>query len=240
MDASIPDPSDEIGVLQSRLTESENKRLSVQITGKNGTPIYYEESFRNAKQYDDDDGGDYQRIFLSFDDGNGDNPITDGFPLSSLDEIEIRLGGVRIQRFNIDDLTIHFRYDAYDDDNHQMECITLKHIHPRPNGNGGPITGVRGIYGPLPLGWRQGQAVGDNPFLADLGWGQELAVEIEGRELAGREMLLTDFFKLVADENNGLTPQTLMVISELIFDKKDIIGIMSLINEETPHHDVRV
>ena len=59
-----------------------------------------------------------------------------------------------------------------------------------------------------------------------MGWGQELAVEIEGRELAGRDMLLTDFFKLVADENNGLAPQTLMVIHELIFDEKDVTGII--------------
>ena len=64
-----------------------------------------------------------------------------------------------------------------------------------------------------------------------MGWGQELAVEIEGRELAGRTMLLTDFFKLVADENNGLTPQTLMIIHELTFDEKDITGIMSLVKK---------
>ena len=46
-------------------------------------------------------------------------------------------------------------------------------------------------------------------------------------------MLLTDFFELVPDENNGLTPQTLVVIHELKFDEKDITGITSLINEET-------
>ena len=43
-------------------------------------------------------------------------------------------------------------------------------------------------------------------------------------------MSLTDFFELVPDENNGLTPQTLMIIHELTFDEKDITGIMSLIN----------
>ena len=44
-------------------------------------------------------------------------------------------------------------------------------------------------------------------------------------------MLLTDFLRLVADDNNGLTPQTLMTIHELVFDGKDMSGIMSLVEE---------
>ena len=221
--------------LKSKLTDRDNERLLVQIEGTNGTPVYSEESFKNAERHYDDAPYADDDISLNFradsDDRTRWHAKGDGFPLSSLNEIGIRFGGVVIQKFNIDDLTIHFQYDPLDDDNYQMESITLKHIHPRRNVSG-PITCVRGTYGPLPLGWRQGQAVGDNPFLADLGWGQEeLAVEIAGRELAGRTMLLTDFFRLVADENNGLTPQTLMTIHELVFDEQDITGIMSLINE---------
>jgi hypothetical protein len=223
--------------LKSKLTDRDNERLLVEVMGQHGTPVYSEESFKNAERHFDDAPYADDDISLNFradsDDRTRWHAKGDGFPLSSLNEIGIRLGGnggVVVQRFNIDDLTIHFQYDPLDDDNYQMESITLKHIHPRRNVSG-PITCVRGTYGPLPLGWRQGQAVGDNPFLADLGWGQELTVEIAGRELAGRTMLLTDFFRLVADENNGLTPQTLMTIHELVFDEQDITGIMSLINE---------
>ena len=67
----------------------------------------------------------------------------------------------------------------------------------------GPIEYVHGKIGPLPLGWRQ--------------------------ENAGDEMLLINFLGVVADEGNDLTPQTL-IIEELTFRKKDITGIMSLIN----------
>ena len=193
---------DEIGVLQSRLTESrlesENERLVVQITGKNGTPVYSEESFRNAKRYDDDDddGGDDGDIYLDFDYGS-----SDGLPLSSLDKkIEIRLGGVVVQQSNIDDLTIYFYDDAYDEEN-RMQYI---HITPRPS-RSGPIECVHADIGPLPLGWREEHAVGD-------------------------DMVLTDFLELVADENNELTPQTL-IINGLVFRKKDITGIMSFVTK---------
>ena len=204
-DRIIDEMQNQIDVLQSRQTESENERLLVQITGTNGTPIHYEESFRKAKRcnyYNADRTYNVVGISLRFaNDGRSDDLTTNGFPLTSLNELEIRLGGVVVQRFNADDLSIHFQNDPYDDNNHQMKFATLK------RNCSGPITCVRGRFGPLPLGW--------------------------GQELVGREMLLTDFFELVPDENNGLTPQTLVVIHELKFDEKDITGIMSLINEET-------
>jgi len=181
--------------LQSRLTESENERLLVQITGVDGSPVYYEESFRNAERYDDiDDDGD---IVLDFD---NDGSSYYDLPLSSLGEIEIRLGGVVVQRFNIDDLNIHFDNDIYNEEN-PMEYIILQHIHRRHLS--GLITCVDGKIGPLL--WRRGQGH------------------------AGGDILLTDLLELVADENNDLTPQTL-IINGLVFRVKDITGIMSLIN----------
>ncbi|OEU18122.1 hypothetical protein FRACYDRAFT_238556 [Fragilariopsis cylindrus CCMP1102] len=240
----------------NELKSREEKRFVVQITGTNGTPIHYEKSFKDAElHYDDDDWGD-DDIVLRFNkrwtleseeccpiclDTILDGPVNAsqnqccgkwicnkctmqliqrrefankcpmcnsnlsdrssmavrfGLVLSSIGKIEIRFGGVSVQRFNIDDLTIHFQYDQCHDDNDQLEYITLKHIHPRPNVSG-PITSVRGRYGPLPLGWR---------------W-----------DLAGRDMLLTDFIKIDADVNNGLTP---FIIHELIFDEKDVSGII--------------
>ena len=180
--------------LQSRLTESENERLLVQITGVDGSPVYYEESFRNAERYDDiDDDGD---IVLDFD---NDGSSYYDLPLSSLGEIEIRLGGVVVQRFNIDDLNIQFDDDLYDEEN-RMEFITLQNNYSRPNGSG-PIECVHGKIGPL-----------------------------YQSQLAGHDMLLTDLLELVADENNDLTPHTL-IIEGLIFDEKDISGIMSLIKK---------
>lgn len=110
------------------------------------------------------------------------------------------MGGVVVQRFNIDDLDISFDDDYYDEEN-QMEYITLEHIHRRHLY--GPITSVGAFVGPLPLGWRQRHA---------------------GR---GIDMLLTDFLELVADENNDLAPQTLR-IQGLIFDEKDITGVPDL------------
>ena len=185
--------------LQSRLTESENERLLVQITGVDGSPVYYEESFRNAERYDDDDDDDGD-IVLDFD---NDGSSYYDLPLSSLGEIEIRLGGVVVQRFNIDDLNISF-VGLYDEEN-RMEYIHLNHkITPRPNGSG-PIECVHADIGPLPLGWGQGHAVGD-------------------------DMVLTDFLELVADENNDLTPQTL-IINGLVFDAKDVTGIMSFVTK---------
>ena len=176
--------------LQSR----ENERLRVQVTGNNGTPIHYEGSFKNAEprySYINNDGLPYKvGIGLRF----GYDGITDGFPLSSIGEIEIRSGGVVVQRFNIDDLTIQFVQDGYDEEN-PMQFIALHNLS-------GPILCVDGKIGPLPLGWGQNR----------------------------RSMLLTDFFELVADENNGLTPQTL-IIEGLLFDEKDIAGLMSVIRK---------
>ena len=175
------------------------KGLLVEVTGQHGPPIYYEESFKNAERYDDDVD---DNICLYFDKGSGDDITTDGFPLSSLNEIEIRLGGVVVQRFNIDDLNIQFDDELYDEKN-RMEYI---HIAPRPNGSG-PIECVHADIGPLPLGWREGHAVGDE-----------------------HDMVLTDFLELVADENNDLTPQTL-IINGLVFDAKNITGIMSFVTK---------
>ena len=183
------------GMIQenNELKSRENERLLVQITGKNGTPIYYEESLKNAGRNRDD------QIFLRFNIGSRADLTTDGLPLSSLDEIEIRLGGVVVQRFNIDDLNIQFDDDLYDEEN-RMEFITLQNNYSRPNGSG-PIECVHGKIGPL-----------------------------YQSQLAGHDMLLTDLLELVADENNDLTPHTL-IIEGLIFHEKDISGIMSLIKK---------
>ena len=186
---------DELIKENNELKSRENKHLLVQITGPNCTPIHYEGSFKNAEpQYSDfgTDGIPYTvGIGLRF----GYDGTTDDFPLRSIGEIEIRSGGVVVQRFNIDDLTIQFVQDGYDEES-PMQFIALHNLS-------GSILCVDGKIGPLPLGWGQNR----------------------------RAMLLTDFFELVADENNGLTPQTLMVIHELIFDEKDISGLMSVIRK---------
>ena len=192
---------DELIKENNELKSRENKHLLVQITGPNGTPIHYEGSFKNAEpQYSDfgTDGFPYTvGIGLRFVyDGT-----TDGFPLSSIGEIEIRSGGVVVQRFNIDDLTIQFVQDGYDEEN-PMQCIALHNNIYHRRHLSGPILCVDGKIGPLPLGWGQNR----------------------------RAMLLTDFFELVADENNGLTPQTL-IIEGLLFDEKDIAGLMSVIRK---------
>ncbi|OEU07396.1 hypothetical protein FRACYDRAFT_251201 [Fragilariopsis cylindrus CCMP1102] len=186
-DSTMHEMINEIDVLQSKLTDRDNKRLLVEVTGQHGSPIYYEESLKNIKQFGDDE------IVLGFDNDGS----SDGFPFSSLDKIEIRLGGVVVQRFNIDDLDIHFEDDLYDEEN-QMETILLdinrRHLY-------GPIVCVDARIKPLPLGLRQGHT--------------------------GDEMLLTDFFELVADENNELAPQT-FIIKALFFDEKDIAGVPDL------------
>ena len=196
-DRTVAEMIQENNELKSKLTDRDNERLLVEVTGQDGSPIYYEESFKNAERY----RGDH--IFLGFDnDGSGHDLTTDGFPLSSIGEIKIRLGGVVVQRFNIDDLTIHFCDSVYDEEN-RMEKIWLQHNINRRHLYG-PITYMSAFIKPLSLGWKQGHA--------------------------GDEMLLTDFFELVPDENNGLTPQTL-IIEALVFDGKDITGILPLIKK---------
>ena len=184
--------------LKSRLTESKNERLVVQVTGKNGSPIHYEGSLKNAKRFGNDIGTDgLVVISLYFDNGSSHDLTTDGFPLSSLNQIEIRLGGVVVQRINIDDLNITF-VDHSDEEN-RLEYITLhNNINRRPNGSG-PISLMHGIIGPLPLGWGQ-------------------------RHTGGDDIALTDLLEEVADENNELTPQTL-IINGLVFRVKDITGM---------------
>ena len=51
-----------------------------------------------------------------------------------------------------------------------------------------------------------------------------------GQGHAGGDILLKDLLKLVADENNDLTPQTL-IINGLVFDAKDITGIISFVTK---------
>ncbi|OEU09128.1 hypothetical protein FRACYDRAFT_249041 [Fragilariopsis cylindrus CCMP1102] len=191
------------GLIQenNELKSRENERLLVQITGTNGTPVHYEGSFKHAERYsydDDRDDRDSWYIYLGFDKGSSDNLTTDGFPLSSLAGIKIRLGGVDVQRFNIDGLIIHL-YDGLYDEETRTEDI---HIHV-PNGSG-PVEYVHGYIGPLPLGWQQKHVP----------------------QHAGDDMLLTDLLERVADENNDLTPQTL-IIKGLTFYENAIPGIMS-------------
>ena len=134
-----------------------------------------------------------------------DNDGRDGFPLSSLTGIEIRVGGVVVERIIIDHLNIEFRDDEYDEEN-QMESIMLHHNINRRRHLSGLITCMDGKIGPLPLGWRQRHAGGNTR------WD------------------LTEFLEEVADENNDLTPQTLM-IKGLVLLKNDMSGIMSFIKK---------
>ena len=146
-DEVVDEMKNEIDELRSTLTEYVDKSLLVQIMGMDGTPIHYEESFKNAERYDDDQIGDDISLYFA-NEGRGDDITTGGFPLSSLNEIVIRLGGVVVQRFNIDDLNMNFYDDTAYDEVNRMEYI---HIIPRPNGSG-PIVSVHGKIGPLPLG----------------------------------------------------------------------------------------
>ena len=189
---------DELLKENNELQSRENKRLVVQITGKNGTPIYFEGSLKNAERYGDD------HIVLRFKNGS-----RDGFPLSS---IEIRLGGVKVQQVNIDDITIYFYDDGYDEEN-RMQYIWLNLFSDRGPNISGPIVRMMDAkIGPLPLGWRQRHVVGD-----------------------GIDMLLTNFLELVADEKNDLTPQTLK-IQALVFDEKTIPGLMSFVPKEMTNY----
>ncbi|OEU14332.1 hypothetical protein FRACYDRAFT_240867 [Fragilariopsis cylindrus CCMP1102] len=186
-DSPMHEMINENNELKSKLTDRDNERLLVEVTGQYGSPIYYKESLKNANIFGDE-------IFLKFDNDGS----SDGFPLSSLDEIEIRWGGnggVVIQRFNIDDMSILFLPDPGKSNIALRHNINRRHLY-------GPIYLMQGIIGPLPLGWRQ--------------------------RLVDRDMLLTDLLERVANENNDLTPQTLM-IKALVFDKKYITGILSLI-----------
>ena len=167
--------------LKSKLNDRDNERLLVEVTGQHGSPIYYEESLKNARRFSDDD----DRIVLEFD---NDIASTDGLPLRSLDKIEIRLDGVVVQQFNIDDLIMSWCSCDCDCDLHDL--IYLKHNINRRHLYG-PIQYVVGEIAPLPLGWQQGHA--------------------------GNDMVLTDLLELVADETNDLTPQTL-IIKALVFE----------------------
>ncbi|OEU11709.1 hypothetical protein FRACYDRAFT_244832 [Fragilariopsis cylindrus CCMP1102] len=129
-DRTVAEMIQEIDKLKSRQTESENERLLVQITGTNGTPVHYEESFKNAERYTYEGYRDSPHIHVCFDDGSSHDLTTDGLPLSSLHEIEIRLGGVVVQRINIDDLNVQFEDDLYDEEN-RMEYIMVQHINRR-------------------------------------------------------------------------------------------------------------
>ena len=102
--------------LKSELTDRDNERLLVEVTGQDGSPIYNKGSMRNARRC-----GIHHNV-LDF-----DNDGRDGFPLSSLTGIEIRVGGVVVERIIIDHLNIEFRDDGHYDEENQMEAITLHH-----------------------------------------------------------------------------------------------------------------
>ena len=106
----------EIKELRSKLTEFEDERLLlVQIIGKNGTSIHYEESIDRAYHpfY-----GEHMYYECTTD------PYT--LPLNAIEEIEIRLGGVVMQRIETNRLVlIHFEQDYPYDSDYQMKYITL-------------------------------------------------------------------------------------------------------------------
>ncbi|OEU06660.1 hypothetical protein FRACYDRAFT_265801 [Fragilariopsis cylindrus CCMP1102] len=73
--------------LQSRLTESEKERLVVEVTGQNGSPIYYKGSMRNGGRL----GDDHWLVHLE----KNDTVLS----LISLSDLEIWLGGTLVEQF---------------------------------------------------------------------------------------------------------------------------------------------
>ena len=137
----------EIDELCSKLTEFENKRLLVQITGKNGTSIHYEESINKAEHMV---GISEYELCLNFHNNDDYKYKTDPYtlPLNAIKEMEIRFGGVFMQRFDLDESVVHFEQALSYDSENQMKYITLK----SKNNNHrlyGPIKSIFGKIGPL-------------------------------------------------------------------------------------------
>ena len=83
------------------LREQRDGRLVVQITGPGGNPIYYESSLVNGYS---SGAGELLNIDLEQRHDDAGNGFV--VPLIDIEELEIRLGGVAIQRFNRNALDI--------------------------------------------------------------------------------------------------------------------------------------
>ena len=100
-DRTVADLKDENVELREQRDGQRDGRLVVQITGPGGTPIHYEASLANGYS---SGGGESWTIDLEQRHDDAGN----GFVVSLIDieELEIRLGGVAIQRFNRNALDI--------------------------------------------------------------------------------------------------------------------------------------
>jgi hypothetical protein len=144
---TVDEMENEIDELRSKLIEFEDERLLVQITGKNSTPIHYKESINRAEHplY----GEHMYDLCLNFyvDDDYECKTDPNTLPLNATEEMEIRLGGVVIQRFDMDDLIVHFKQDYHYDRENQTKSISLTSNNTNPRLYG-PIKSICGKIGP--------------------------------------------------------------------------------------------
>ena len=121
-------------------------------------------------------------------------------PLTAIEEIDIRLVGVVMQRFDIDYSVVHFEQDySYDSENQVKYNIRLYNTYEYSNSNPrlcGPIKSISGKIGPL----RRDQ-------------------------FGGVDMSVRKLLELIADDRNDLQPLNIS-INGLMIQEKDISGVI--------------
>ena len=175
--------------LKSKLTDCDNERLLVEVTGQHGSPIYYKGSMRNGGRCGDDNWC----VHLEKKDA--------GLPLILLPDLEIWLGGTLLQQFKYttDNLAslggINFKeIDSESNMGIGSIRVTSATVHISP-----VVTSTYGRIGPM--------------------------LRTDYEELTA----MTNVTQLMDLYQNRTAP--FIIIEYIIFDKKKIRGIISLLEK---------
>jgi len=144
---------DKVDELQQQLNDQINERLLLQVTGPNGTPVYYQGSLNDGGTCVSDQGdGEVWIVYFGKKQDNNNNNNTIVVPLNLIDGLEIRFGG-HLVLFMMDTRiqTNWYNYDEEFDRNYiNSNEPQMGGIHFSDTDRKNPIHNVHGRVGPIP------------------------------------------------------------------------------------------
>ena len=114
-DGIAPELKRKIDVLEATIQDRDHERLLVQITGRDGHPIYGEKSLKHGIPKIDEDG--FENLWL-LKINNEDDAIICPFDEEPITQLEIRVGGMLIMSRVLEQLVMiaHPHFQEHDDE----------------------------------------------------------------------------------------------------------------------------
>ena len=226
-DGIVAEMKHKIEELESTVQDRDNERLLVQITGRNGRPIYGEKSLKHGNS--DDDIYDHDTLW-SLDIDNVEDAWICPFDEESITQLEIRVGGtVLLKQFLVaDDQYQSYRHiskneNFVDDDNEPLALCFQ--IVPSNRNNKSPL---HVIQAHLRLAASSSASIDDNAKFSSLAK-SFLNVPATPSQL---EELLHHFDTLInVDDEREEGTKLILTFDSIIFDNDSISGCIALMDK---------